>query len=61
VEETTLQLAAGLKGGCEPRKYIDRALKEADNTYVWLPNGRGHCKHDLRVKTLVGAEGAMTP
>jgi hypothetical protein len=61
VDGVTLQLAAGLKDGCEPRKAIDRALKEADNTSEWFLRIRGPCHQDLRINKHLGAGGAMTP
>ena len=39
-EGVTLHLAAGWKNGCEPRKDIDRALKEANNTNEWFPKSK---------------------
>jgi hypothetical protein len=61
VEGATLQLAAGLKGGCEPCKDINRALREANNTNEWFPNNTGPCNQDLIVNEHWGAGGAMTP
>ena len=59
VDGVSLQLMAGLQGGHEPRKDLDRALKEAGNTRQWFPNSKRPCQQDLRVNHRLGAGGAM--
>jgi len=44
VEGASLQLMAELHNGREPRKDLDRALKEADNTRHWFPSSREPCQ-----------------
>jgi hypothetical protein len=51
----------GMHGGHEPRKDLDRSLKEADNTRQWFPNNRGLCQQDLNVNHHLGAGGTMAP
>ena len=55
-----LQLASGMQNGCEPRKDIDRVLKETDNTREWFPNYMDSCQQDLGVNQYLGARGAMS-
>jgi hypothetical protein len=52
---------AGLQSGREPRKDLDRALKEADITRQWFPINREPCQQDLSVNHHFGAGGASTP
>jgi hypothetical protein len=61
VNGVLLQLIAGLRIGCEPRKDLDRVLKEADSTREWFPSSREPCQQDLSVNQHLGAGGDMTP